>query len=71
MSWIFRAGSGRRLRPGKARGSGASAGESFERGAENRIASQFDALVDADALHLSGMANASFYQHYPLSEYLV
>jgi len=36
-----------------------------------RIASEFDALVDADALHLSAMANASFYQHYPLPEYLV
>lgn len=36
-----------------------------------RIATEFDALIDADALHLSGMANASFYQHYPLPEYLV
>ncbi len=36
-----------------------------------RIASEFDALVDADALHLAGMANGSFYQHYPLPDYFV
>lgn len=36
-----------------------------------RIISQFDGLLDADALHLAGLANASFYQHYPLPRYLV
>lgn len=36
-----------------------------------KIASEFDALIDADALHIAGMANASFYRHFPLPDYLV
>lgn len=33
------------------------------------ILSCFNAYMDADALGLSAMANASFYQHYPLAEH--
>ncbi len=36
-----------------------------------RILTQFNVVLDADALHLSGLANASVYQHFPLPEYLV
>lgn len=31
--------------------------------------SSYNALIDADALSLSGMTNASFYQHFPLKEH--
>jgi hypothetical protein len=34
----------------------------------SRIVSQYDAYVEADAAGLSAMANASFFQHYPLDE---
>lgn len=33
-----------------------------------KIISAYNGIMDADALGLSGMANASFYQHYPLKE---
>lgn len=36
-----------------------------------KIASEHDALIDADALHIAGLANASFYRHFPLPDYLV
>ena len=36
-----------------------------------RIATEFDAYIDADALHIAGMANASVYRHFPLPDYLV
>lgn len=34
----------------------------------NRLASQYNAVIDSDAIGYSGMANASFYQHHPLKE---
>lgn len=34
----------------------------------NRLASQYNAVIDADAIGLSGMANASFYQHHPMKK---
>jgi hypothetical protein len=34
-----------------------------------RIISTYNGIMDADALGYSGMANASFYQHYPLKEH--
>ena len=33
-----------------------------------RLISQFNGYMEADAAGLGGMANASFYRHYPLSE---
>ncbi|QDU71430.1 GxGYxYP domain-containing protein [Mucisphaera calidilacus] len=33
-----------------------------------RILSAYDAYLDADAISLAGMVNASFYQHFPLEE---
>lgn len=35
---------------------------------KNKLASKYNAVIDSDALELSGMANASFYQHHPLQE---
>ena len=34
-----------------------------------RVISAYNGIMDADALGLSGMANASFYQHYPLKDH--
>lgn len=34
-----------------------------------RILSAYDAYLDADAISLAGMANASFYQHFPLRDH--
>ena len=34
-----------------------------------QIISSYNGIMDADALGFSGMANASFYQHYPLKEH--
>lgn len=36
---------------------------------KNKLASVYNAVIDSDALGLSGMANASFYQHFPLQEH--
>lgn len=36
---------------------------------KNKVASTYNAVIDSDALDLSGMANASFYQHYPMREH--
>lgn len=36
--------------------------------AKNKLASKYNAVIDSDALGLSGMANASFYRHFPLRE---
>lgn len=33
-----------------------------------RVASAYNAVIDADAIGLAAMANASFYMHYPLQE---
>lgn len=35
---------------------------------KNKLASVYNGVIDSDALGLSGMANASFYQHHPLRE---
>jgi hypothetical protein len=35
---------------------------------KNKVASIYNAVIDSDALDLSGMANASFYQHHPMEE---
>jgi len=36
---------------------------------KNKVASIYNAVIDSDALDLSGMANASLYQHFPMDDF--